>query len=85
MSVGPVCVHELDGLSEDVFTLWVAIEVIHKAGHGVVKVVRLNAIFVVHNKLHELKALALVNSQHDIVVEELTLKEMVQIVVTVQK
>lgn len=78
--VSPVCVHELDGLSEDVFTLRVAIQVIHKARHGVVKVVSLNAIFVVHDKLHEFKALALVNSQHYIVVEELTLKEMVQVV-----
>lgn len=79
--VSPVCVHELDGLSEDVFALWVAVEVIHKAGHGVVKVVSLNAVLVVHDKLHELKALPLVDAQHDIVVEELALKEIVQMVV----
>ena len=83
--VGPVCVHELDGLSEDVFTLWVAIEVIHKTGHGVVKVVCLNAVFVVHDKLHELKALALVYSQHNIIVQELTWEEMVQMVVKQNK
>lgn len=72
MPVGPVCVHELDGLSEDVFTLWVAIEVVHKAGHGVVKVISLDAVFTVHNELHKLKALALVHSQHDVIVEEFT-------------
>lgn len=83
--VCPVCVHELDGLSEDVFALWVAIEVIHKAGHGIVKVVRLNAVFVIHDKLHKLKSFTLVNSQHDIIVEELALKKIVQIVVKKSK
>lgn len=72
--VSPVGVHELDGLSEDVFTLWVAIEIIHKAGHSVVKVISLDAIFVVNDQLHKLKALALVHSQHDVIVEELTWK-----------
>lgn len=78
--ISPVGVHELDGLPKDVFTLWIAIQIIHKAGHGVVKVVSLHAVFVVHNKLHELKALALVDSQHDVIVEELTWKESGQIV-----
>lgn len=83
--VGPVCVHELDGLPEDVFALWVAIEVIHKTGHGVVKVVGLNAVFIVHDKLHKLQALALVDSQHDVVVEKLTLNKMVQKVIKKNK
>lgn len=73
--VGPVRVHKLDGLPEDVFALWVAVEVINEAGHGVVKVISLYAVVVVHDELYELKALTLVNSQHDIVVEELPLKK----------
>lgn len=72
--VSPVCVHEFDGLAEDVFALRIAVKVVHKAGHGVVKVIGLNTIFIVHNQLHKLKALALVNSQHDVIVEELPFK-----------
>lgn len=72
MPISPVSVHKLDGLSEDVFAFWVAIKVIHKAGHRVVEVISLDAILIVHDKLDKLKALALVHSQHYIIVEELT-------------
>lgn len=75
MPVSPIRVHKLDGLPENVFALWVAIKIVHKAGHGVVEVISLNTIFVVHNEFHEFKPLTLVNSQHNIVVEELPLKK----------
>lgn len=82
VSVGPVRVHKLDGLPEDVFALRVAVEVVNEAGHGVVKVISLYAVVVVHDELYELKALTLVDSEHDVVVEELPLrKQMVQMVV----
>lgn len=81
--IGPVGIHKLDGLSEDVFTLWVAVEVIHKAGHSVVKVVSLHTIFIVHDKFHELQALTLVHSQHDIIVKKLAWKEIIDMVVNV--
>lgn len=73
--VSPVRVHELDGLPQDVFALWVAVQVVHKAGHGVVEVVGLDAVLIVHDELHELEALTLVDSQHDVIVEELAFQK----------
>lgn len=75
VSVSPVGVHEFDGLPENVFALWIAIKVIHKAGHGIVKIIGLDTIFIVHNQLYKLEALALINSKHDVVVEELAFEE----------
>lgn len=72
VSVCPVCVHELNGLSEDVFALWVTVQVVDEAGHGVVEVIRLNTVFVVYDQLHELQTLTLVHSQHDIIIQKLT-------------
>lgn len=73
--VSPVGVHEFDGLPEYVLAFRVAIKVVHEAGHGVVKVIGLDTIFIVHNQLHKLQALALIDSKHDVIVEELPLKE----------
>lgn len=74
--IRPVSIHEFDGLSQDVLTLRVTIKVVHKAGHGVVKVIGLDPVFIVYYELHELQTLALVHTQHYIVVEELSWKEM---------
>lgn len=71
VAVGPVSVHELDGFPQDVLALRVAVKVVHEARHGVVKVVGLHTIVIVDDELYELQALALVDPQHDVVVEEL--------------
>ena len=71
--VRPVRVHELDGLPQGVFALRVAVQVVHEVGHGEVEVVGRDAVFVVHDAVHELEPLALVDAEHDVVVEELAL------------
>lgn len=72
VAVGPVSVHELDGFPQNVLALRIAIEVVHEARHCVVKVIGLHAVVIVHDQLHKLQALALVDPQHDVVVQELT-------------
>lgn len=72
VAVGPVGVHKLDGLSEDVLALRISVQVVHKAGHSVVKVIGLDPVLIVHDQLHELQPLALVHPQHDVIIQEFT-------------
>lgn len=71
--VSPVCVHEFNRLSECVLPIRVAVQTVHEIRHGEVKVVAGHAVLQVHQVLHKAQPLALIHTQHDVVVEELAL------------
>lgn len=62
-----------DAFSEGISAFRVSIQTVHKVGHSKIKVLGRDSVLRVHDTLHKLHSLALVDTQHHVVVQELAL------------